>query len=95
MPSSKSEQSSFATQGKVCDSDVVEFASDYLLIFSYWWDIFFFENNTGIVFIASTFFEVKPFKDAFGEDEFENLLSSFHTIKIVNKLTTLIVSHLF
>jgi len=67
IPSPESEQGSFATQRKVSDGNIVKLSSDNLLVFRYGRDVLFFENNPSIVFITSAFFEVKPFKDAFGK----------------------------
>jgi len=88
VSSPESQQGSSAADGEVGNGDIVEFSSNNLLffVFFYRWIVSFFQCNFNILSIDCSTSDVKPPKHVFGKNEFQYLLLDFHAIKIVNKL---------
>lgn len=87
VPAPKRESRWSASQREVGHRDVVKFPGHDLVVLVFvdeWRNVFFLKCDGGRVSIACTLGEVKPLKDALGENEFKNLLGEFHRMSTMN-----------
>jgi len=85
VPAPKREACGSAAVREVGHRDRVKLSGHDLLMFVFvgeWGHIFFLTRDGSRVPITCPFGEVKPLKDALGENECENLLGEFHTMSI-------------